>query len=236
MHASMIRVMCRTDARQREQAVRSGRIGKPLPFLSSQVMTWAASASPVETPTPFSKARASLNRLQKAMCLCSRPVSAGKKRRMWWDQSDKRTYYWWLIMLLMETVRMTHPVGWMWRRSPEVTPAEPPGCWGWCCLLVPESPKTAHTSTRTHQPSASPPDGWEVTHNSFFCLFGVNRNRFKKNFVIYNILNVHIIKDIQSLCPLKQPNIINIVLFRHCLTSTILALFWFSPLILKHYI
>lgn len=79
MHASMMRVMCRTDARQREQAVRRGRIGKPLPFLSSQVMTRAASASPVETPTPFSRARASLNRPQNAMCLCSKPVSAEEK-------------------------------------------------------------------------------------------------------------------------------------------------------------
>lgn len=81
MHASMMRVMCRTDARQREQAVSRGRIGKPLPFLSSQVMTWAASASPVDTPTPFSNARVSLNRPQNAMCLCSRPVSVEDKRR-----------------------------------------------------------------------------------------------------------------------------------------------------------
>lgn len=80
MHASMMRVICRTEARQREQAVRRGKIGKPLPFLSSQVITRAASASPVETPTPFNKASVSLNRPQNAMCLSSSPASVKVKK------------------------------------------------------------------------------------------------------------------------------------------------------------
>ncbi len=159
-----MRVMCRTDARQREQAVRRGRIGKPLPFLSSQVMTWAASDSPVETPTPFSKARASLNRLQNAMCLCSKPVSAEERGGCSTAETMKEFLSFIVAIDDDKDVRATHLVGWMWRRPPEVSPAEPPGCWGWCCLLVPESPKTAHTSTHTLQPSVSPPDRQKVTH------------------------------------------------------------------------
>lgn len=79
MHASMMRVIWRTEARQQEQAVSRGRMGNPLPFRSSHVITRATSASPVETPTPFNKARVSLNRPQNAMCLCSNPVSVKEK-------------------------------------------------------------------------------------------------------------------------------------------------------------
>ena len=94
MHASMMRVMCRTEARQREQAVRRGRIGKPLPFLSSQVTTRATSTSPVETPTPFNKARVSLNRLQNAMCLCSNPVSVEEEAGMVTGRGELRCGAW----------------------------------------------------------------------------------------------------------------------------------------------
>lgn len=98
-----MRVICRTEARQREQAVRRGRIGKPLPFRSSQVITRAASASPEETPTPFNKAKASLNRLQNAMCLCSSPVSveakAGTNKSQVWNHRQERgrgEITWWV--------------------------------------------------------------------------------------------------------------------------------------------
>lgn len=56
-----------------------------------------------------------------------------------------------------QVLKAVHLVGWMWGRSPEVSPAEPPGCWGWCYRLALESPKTEHTSTHTLQPSVSPP-------------------------------------------------------------------------------
>lgn len=103
MQASVMRVMWRTDARQREQAVRSGSTGKPCPFLSSQPMTRAAKASPVDTPTPFSRANESQNRLQNAMCLCSKPTST--------DTRDRERQRLFMKVMMKMTMKSSYQVG-----------------------------------------------------------------------------------------------------------------------------
>lgn len=82
-------------------------------------------------------------------------------------KKKSKLFFFFLFFLWLR--RTAHQVGWMSQRPPELSPAESPGCWGWCCLLVPESPKTAHTSTHTLQPSVSPPARWKVT-DCFVCL------------------------------------------------------------------
>ena len=87
------------------------------------------------------------------------------KRRKWYDWREQRIYFLWLMMLMRKAVRKIYLVGWMWQRSPEVSPAEPPGWWGWCYLLVPVSPVTAHTSIHRLRPWVSPPDRKRITGN-----------------------------------------------------------------------